>query len=70
MTKSQKIAMHVIRDEQEIPEFAGEDEEAAFWATHSLAPELIERAEPITDGELPPPRPRTQPVTIHQEDRP
>jgi hypothetical protein len=64
MTKGQKLAMHVIRDEQEIPEFTSEREEATFWATHSFAPELIDRAEPIPDGELPPPRPRTQPVTI------
>ena len=70
MTKGQKSAMRVIRDEQEIPEFTSESEEAAFWATHSLAPALVDRAEPIPDGELPPPRPRSQPVTIHREDQP
>ena len=41
-----------------IPEFAGEEEEARFWAEHRLGEELLEAMSPPPEGLLPPPRPR------------
>jgi hypothetical protein len=49
--------MAILHDPSEIPPFASEDDEAEFWATHRLGPELLDQAEPIPKGERPPPRP-------------
>lgn len=49
---------------EEIPEFASEAEEAEFWATHSFGDAMFERAEPITDEELPLDIQRTEPITL------
>lgn len=52
---------------EEVPQFATEAEEAFFWGTHSFGPAMLKEAE---DGDLsfddllPPPRPRTAPVSI------
>jgi len=54
-TKSLAI-IHRIED---IPPFANEAEEHAFWASHELSDELWSRAEPLRPDELPPPRPST-----------
>jgi mannose-6-phosphate isomerase-like protein (cupin superfamily) len=39
-----------------VPDFADEDEEARWWGTHSLGPELLKKARPmrqyLADGEL------------------
>src|SRR6266545_1091888 len=43
-----------VNSPQEIPSFVSEDDEAEFWATHSLGPGMFEGAEP--DPNLPPPR--------------
>src|SRR5581483_4531989 len=48
----------------DIPDFANEDEEAEFWATHSFGERLLDQMGPIDDGSLPPPRERTRPVAI------
>ena len=46
----------------DIPAFASEAEEAAYWETHSLGDALLaELAEGPGDPRLPPPRPRTKP---------
>jgi hypothetical protein len=57
----------VIHDLSEIPRFATEDEERAFWATHEVSDKLAAVAEPIPDGELPPARPRSRPITVRLE---
>lgn len=59
-----KRKMQEIRDPKDIPTFANEQEEAEFWATHSLGADMLERMQPIPPGELPPPCPRTKPVAI------
>ncbi len=59
-----KRKMKEISDPKEIPAFATEQEEADFWATHSLGMGVLEQMQPIPPGELPPPRPRTKPVAI------
>jgi predicted DNA binding CopG/RHH family protein len=54
----------VIQNMDEIPAFASEAEEHAFWATHELSDQLWERAEPLEPGELPQPRSVTRSVAI------
>lgn len=49
---------------EDIPIFATEAEEHAFWATHQLSEALWDQAEPLASGELPAPRPETPSVTI------
>ena len=39
-----------------IPEFAGEEEEARFWAEHGLGEALLEAMSPPPEGLLPPPQ--------------
>jgi uncharacterized protein (DUF4415 family) len=56
--------MKEIQSLDEVPSFKSEAEEAEFWATHSLGEKLLDRMEPIPEGELPPPRPRTKPISL------
>jgi hypothetical protein len=56
--------MKEIQSLDEIPSFKSEAEEAEFWATHSLGEKLLDQMEPIPEGELPPPRPRTKPISL------
>ena len=56
--------MREIQSLDEIPSFKTEAEEAEFWATHSLGEKLLDQMEPIPEGELPPPRPRTKPISL------
>ncbi len=58
----------VVRSQKEIPEFRDEAEEAAFWASHELGGELLEEMGPVPEGEFPPPRPRTRPVSIRLDE--
>jgi CopG antitoxin of type II toxin-antitoxin system len=51
-----------IHSLEDIPSFASEDEEAAFWSTHELSEELLANMGPIDDKVLPPPR--TRPVSL------
>ncbi|HEY4028001.1 MAG TPA: CopG family antitoxin [Candidatus Dormibacteraeota bacterium] len=60
--------MRTIRSWDEVPRFASEEEESAFWASHQLGDELLARMGPVAEGELPPPRPRTRPVAIRFDD--
>ena len=57
--------MHIIGDPAQIPPFDGEEEEDAFWATHSMGDEMFENVDDIEEGELPPVRPRRSP-DIHE----
>jgi predicted DNA binding CopG/RHH family protein len=56
--------MTIVRSWNDVPAFATEAEEAAFWDTHELGDELLERMSPQRDPKLPPPRPRTKPIAI------
>jgi len=56
--------MTVIHSRDEIPVFASEAEETAFWATHEIADDLWDRLPTVPEEELPPARPRTRPVGI------
>jgi hypothetical protein len=49
--RSQTILIHHI---DEIPQFADEGEEAAYWRTHRFSDELIEQAEPLPAEAFPP----------------
>jgi hypothetical protein len=52
-------SLAIIRRLQDIPSFANEAEEHAFWASHELSDELWSRAEPLKPDELPPARSST-----------
>jgi hypothetical protein len=50
---------------EDIPVFADEDEEHAFWETHELSDALWDSAEPFEPEEIPARRASTTPVVIH-----
>lgn len=54
----------IVNDWSEVPRFANEDEEAAYWGTHSLGGRALESLGTLDDDELPPPRQRTRPVAV------
>lgn len=56
--------MKEIKSPDEIPDFESEKEEREFWSTHALSEEYFEKAGPIPEGVLPPPRPRTRPISL------
>jgi len=56
--------MKEISSLEEIPGFKSEEEEAEFWATHSLGNELLEKMGPVRENVLPPARPRTRPIAV------
>lgn len=56
--------MKVIHSADEIPSFASEVEEAAFWAEHEIGDDLWDQLPLVAEEELPPPRRRTRPIGI------
>lgn len=54
----------VVNRWDDVPRFASEDEEAAYWTTHQLGDRLLEQMSPDFDQDLPPPRPRTKPISL------
>jgi hypothetical protein len=60
--------MITVHSFDEVPQFASETEEAAYWATHELGDEILEAMGPVPDSELPPPRQRTRPVSIRLDE--
>lgn len=68
VSRANRRDMTEVHSYDELPEFANEAEEAAFWATHSLGQELLDRMGPPPEGLLPPPRPRTKPVPLRLND--
>ena len=64
MPAKQHDRLKVVHRLEDIPAFAEEAEEHAFWATHELAPDVWKRAEPLEPDELPAPRSTTRPVAI------
>ena len=60
--------LRTIQDLKDIPQFASEAEERAFWATHELSDALWDQAEPLEPGELPTPRAPTTPVVIQLDE--
>jgi len=63
MSQSAKSQFTTIHRLDEIPPFADEGEEHAFWATHELSDALWDEAEPLSPDELPAPAAAT-PVVI------
>lgn len=56
MAKAKTRRMTEVHSIAEIPPNMSEDEEHAFWSTHSLGEELLDLMGPAGEGELPPPR--------------
>ena len=63
-----------IRSWDEVPSFASEKEEQAWWDEHDVSDELLETFGPVTEGTLPPPReksvmrPRKAPISVRMEE--
>lgn len=60
--------MTPLNSPSEIPAFQSEQEEADFWAVHEITEEFIARGGPVPEGELPPPRSRTKPISLRLDD--
>lgn len=56
--------MKEIQSSEEIPSFESEEEEAEFWATHSLGDGFLDKMKPVPGDVLPPGRPRTKPIAV------
>jgi predicted DNA binding CopG/RHH family protein len=63
-----------IRSWDEVPSFASEEEEQAWWDEHDVSDELLQAFGPVEEGTLPPPRersvtrPRKAPVSVRMEE--
>ena len=66
-TRPQKT-MTIVRSLDEIPPFASEAEESAYWQTHALSEELWNTLPSVPEDELPPPRPRTRSIAVRFDD--
>jgi len=60
----ERSRMTVVHSWDEVPTFASEAEESAFWATHQLDEVLLAQMTPEADESLPAPRPRTKPIAL------
>src|SRR5690348_16680951 len=76
--------MMTITSWDEVPAFANEAEESAYWGTHDLGQALLDQMQPVPldgGGELPPARPdnlpapgtgapaaRTRPVSVRMDE--
>ena len=58
------VELTEINSWDDVPMFANEAEEAEFWATHGLGDALLAKGLTEDDLGLPPPRPRTRPVSV------
>jgi hypothetical protein len=67
---SRKGLLIPVEQVEDIPAFADESEEHAFWSTHELAGDLLERMHEGPSDLLPPPsafrdrEPRTRPIAV------
>ena len=64
MRAKRQPPLTTVHQLEDIPQYASEAEEHAFWATHELDEALWDQAEPFGPDELPPPRSATKPVAI------
>ena len=63
-----------IKSWDEVPSFASEEEERAWWDEHEVSEELLETFGPAPEGTLPSPRdksvtrPRKAPISVRMEE--
>lgn len=55
-----------IDDPKEIPEGLSDEEQIAFWETHGLSEDFLQKTEEIPEDERP--RPRTKPINVRFDD--
>ena len=60
-SRKRRETLHTLDN---LPTFATEAEEAAFWDSRDLGEEVVARMGPLPDDVLPPARPRTRPAVI------
>lgn len=65
-TSKRKVMKELIEVDrlEDVPDFANDDEAAEFWDTHGPTERFLEEAVIERPGWLPPPRERTNPVSI------
>jgi predicted DNA binding CopG/RHH family protein len=63
MTKKRE-RFRPVKDFKDVPTFASEAEEAAYWAAHELGDEILERMQAPADDLLPPAREPAKPISI------
>jgi len=68
MALSSRHELPTVDDWEDVPAFANEDEEDAFWATHGLGGAALESLGTLHDDALPPPRPRRRRVVTAVSD--
>ena len=69
MTKTRpQEPMTIVHSLADIPPFASEAEESAYWQTHALSDELWDTLSPVPEDELPPPWPRTRSIAVRFDD--
>ena len=59
--RTQLTTVHRLAD---VPDFANDDEAAEFWSTHGPSEAFLDEAIIDDYPGLPPPRPRTSPVSV------
>ena len=64
MARKPRRRMTVIHSWDEVPVFASEADESAFWAEHELGEVLLGQMAHDADQTLRPPRPRTKPIAL------
>lgn len=61
---NEKREMIPITDPSQIPPDMTEEEAREFFDTHEFTEEYLEKVGPVPEEELPPPRPRTKPISL------
>lgn len=56
MARKRHPELQVIEDLADIPVFTSEEEEAAYWGTHTLSEKLLKQMQPLSDDDAPRPR--------------
>src|SRR5690606_28336780 len=59
------IELPEVESWDDVPEFETEAEEAEFWSTHGFGTGTLNE---IEDDDLPPPRPRTKPISLRLDE--
>jgi predicted DNA binding CopG/RHH family protein len=63
---TRRTPLKIVQRVEDIPAFASEAEEAAFWQTHRFSDALMDAAPPLEDWEVPPARPSAS-ITLRMD---
>jgi len=68
MVRESRQRRETLHSLDNIPAFASEAEEAAFWDSHDLGEEVVARMGPLPDDVMPPAGPRVKLATVRLDD--